>query len=232
MILGGIQKNSFIDYPGKISCVLFTSGCNFVCPYCHNPCLVRCNPAQKGEKEADVMAFLYKRREFLEGVVVSGGEPTLSPDLLPFCEKIKKMGYSLKLDTNGSRPRVLDLLIREGLVDYIAMDIKTLPELYSDFIKKDFDERRLFTSIQLIMESGKDYEFRSTCVKPMVDAEIIKEISNLIKGARLYALQKFVPTDVLCPDFFNDSGSGYNEDDLFHFKSIAGQSVVRCIVRS
>jgi len=137
MVLGGIQKNSLIDYPGKISCVIFVAGCNFRCPYCHNPSLVE--PHEGTHKfeieEEEVFSFLDSRRAFLEGVVVSGGEPTLQPDIVPFCDRIKQMGYPLKLDTNGSRPEVIEHLIRNDLVDDIAMDIKTLPNSTVPFSK-------------------------------------------------------------------------------------------------
>jgi len=135
MRFAGLQKNSLIDYPGKISCVLFLSGCNFDCPYCHNPDLVRGTlpqPAYLDEKM--VYDFLERSKAFLEGVVISGGEPTLKKDLIPLCEKIKQIGYSVKLDTNGSQPQVMKRLIDEGLVDYVAMDIKTYPFHYSPLI--------------------------------------------------------------------------------------------------
>ena len=174
MFLGGLQKNSLIDYPGKVSCVLFTSGCNFRCPYCHNPSLVV--SVEKGKKEhieeKAAMDFLHRRRGLLDGVVISGGEPTLHGDLFGLCRKIKQMGYPIKLDTNGSRPEMLTALIGEDLVDYIAMDIKTLPEYYGRYIKKGFDPQPLLSSIRLIMKSEKPYEFRTTCVNPIIDAHI------------------------------------------------------------
>jgi pyruvate formate lyase activating enzyme len=136
MVLGGLQKSSLIDYPGKISCVLFLSGCNFACPYCHNPDLAMgCVAANISEDS--IYDFLERRREFLDGVVISGGEPTIQKDLIQLCRKIKQMGYPVKLDTNGSRPRVVQILIEEGLVDYIAMDIKTDTARYSSLMKKD-----------------------------------------------------------------------------------------------
>ncbi|MBW1769313.1 MAG: anaerobic ribonucleoside-triphosphate reductase activating protein, partial [Deltaproteobacteria bacterium] len=139
MLFGGLQKSSLIDYPGKLSCVLFLSGCNFDCPYCHNPGLVKGRFSDHAQfEEKTVYDFLEKRRGFLDGVVVSGGEPTLQKDLVSLCEKLKEMGYPVKLDTNGSRPQVLRSLIDEGLVDYIAMDIKTDLLRYSSFIKNDF----------------------------------------------------------------------------------------------
>jgi len=234
MFIGGIQKNSFIDFPGKISCVLFVCGCNFRCPYCHNPSLVRPDLMKRDGIEMDAaLDFIRRRRELLEGVVISGGEPTLSGgDLISLCREIKQMGYSVKLDTNGSGPRVLWQLIEGGLVDYIAMDIKTDPELYSTFSITNSDEtKNILSSIRLIMESETSYEFRTTCVKPIVDASIIESIAHLINGADHYALQKFVSGKVLRPDFFRGFKAGYSEKELFHFKGLAEPWVKKCVVR-
>jgi len=132
MIIGGLHKNSLIDYPGKISCVIFLSGCNFDCPYCHNPELAKGRSLSTGYLSEDlIFDFLGSRKGFLDGVVVSGGEPTLQKGLISFCEKIRLMDYPVKLDTNGSRPEVIKKLIDEDLVNYIAMDIKTDPSHYT-----------------------------------------------------------------------------------------------------
>lgn len=222
MVLGGLQKSSLIDYPGKISCVLFLSGCNFACPYCHNPDLVR-RRRTANISENSIYDFLESRREFLDGVVISGGEPTLQKDLIQLCRKIKQMGYPVKLDTNGSRPRVVQTLIEEGLVDYIAMDIKTDTARYSSLMKKDAPRsagENIIASIRIIMKSKMDYEFRTTCIKPFIDADAIESISRLISGAKLYALQKFQNTGVLQPEFFHGHEYGYSDDELMHLKSI------------
>jgi pyruvate formate lyase activating enzyme len=233
MVLGGIQKISLIDYPGKISCVLFTVGCNFRCPYCHNPSLVLADPwcREPIMEEEAVFRFLESRRAFLEGVVVSGGEPTLHPDILSFCERVKEMGYSLKLDTNGSRPQVIEHLIENGLVDYIAMDIKTLPDLYEAFLGTQCRPQAILSSIRLILERGKEHEFRTTCVKPFINDQVMEDIARLIEGARGYALQKFIPTCVLRPEFFQGAGSACTVEELGRLKSIAEKWVQPCIVR-
>ncbi len=233
MVIGGIQKNSLIDYPGKISCVIFVAGCNFQCPYCHNPSLIHSHPTTPGFEieEEEVFRFLDSRRAFLEGVVVSGGEPTIQPDIVSFCERIKQMGYPIKLDTNGSRPETIGLLIREDLVDYVAMDIKTIPERYSAFFKSDCGPHEILSSIQLIMECGKDHEFRTTCVKPIINDRAIAGIARLIKGSHLYVLQKFISKDVLRPEFFRGPGSGHSVEELFHLGSIAEKWVRKCVVR-
>lgn len=232
MHFGGIQRSSLIDYPGKVSSVLFLAGCNFDCPYCHNPGLV------KGSKdcpsfleEDEVFEFLEERRGFLDGVVISGGEPTLQRDLSFLCEKIKEMGFSIKLDTNGSRPDHVQRLINNGLVDYIAMDIKTDPFCYDPLIEKDSNPADLLSSIRIIMESDLDYEFRTTCVKRLVNDRIIESIVRLIKNAKRYALQLFNKAEVLHPEFFCEPDSCYNENDLLRLKSLADPWVRECIVR-
>lgn len=232
MVIGGLQKNSLIDYPGKLSTVIFFSGCNFDCPYCHNPDLAR-GPATPPNdlKGGEILNFLEQRRGFLDGVVISGGEPTLQKDLADFCRKIKELDFPLKLDTNGSRPRVLQYLIAEDLVDYIAMDLKTDPVLYSSFINPKGYPDSIFASIEIIMESGIDYEFRTTCVKPIVTPRTIENISVLIQGAKLYALQRFRNNQVLHPEFFKDSDDDYSDYELGQLRDVAAQWVHRCIIR-
>ncbi len=232
MVLGGLQKNSFIDYPGKISCVLFTSGCNFDCPYCHNPDLANgCAKYSPFLTEDGVYDFLDSRKAFLDGVVISGGEPTLQKDLVSLCEKVKHMGYPVKLDTNGSKPQVIKQLADAGLVDYIAMDIKTDPYNYSPLIKKDCNPDNIISSIRIIMESGLSHEFRTTCIKPIINKNVIESISRHIKGAMLYVLQQFQNTGVLHPEFFQEDGESYDDHELISLKSIAQPWVQRCIVR-
>lgn len=230
MVIGGLQKNSLIDYPGKISCVLFLSGCNFACPYCHNPDIAKGFLASD-ITENSIYDFLESHREFLDGVVISGGEPTLQKDLFRLCRKTKQMGYPVKIDTNGSRPLVIQALIDEGLVDYVAMDIKTDPACYFPLIEKKYSTENIIASIRIIMESKIDYEFRTTCIKPFIDADVIESISRLISGAKLYALQKFQNTGVLQPEFFHGDECSYSDDELIHLKSLAKPWVARCVVR-
>ena len=232
MNFGGIQKNSLIDYPGKVSCVIFLSGCNFDCPYCHNPSLVKggmeCPALLRGNGLYD---FLESRRSFLDGVVISGGEPTLQKDLFKLCKAIKGLGYSIKLDTNGSRPDELKRLIKEGLVDYVAMDIKTDPLKYDPLVMKRCNSDDILSSIVAIMESAPSYEFRTTCVKGFVDETVIENIAKLIRGADLYALQQFQNKEVLHPEFFHKTGIGYSEEDVEQLKLIAEPWVRKCIIR-
>jgi pyruvate formate lyase activating enzyme len=229
--LAGLQKSSLIDFPQKLSCVLFLSGCNFHCPYCHNADLVRGeNCVFLPEKEA--CDFLAARAGLLDGVVISGGEPTLHQDLPFLCEKVKKLNYPVKLDTNGSRPEMIRTLIRENLVDYVAMDIKGDPVAYSPVIKEGVPSRDILSSIGLVMESGLPHEFRTTCVKPIVEAKVVEKIARTIQGAALYALQRFRSSPgVLDPEFFEGPGSGCGEEEMDLFRSLAAPWVDACLVR-
>ena len=232
MNVGGMQKNSLIDYPGKLSCVIFLSGCNFDCPYCHNPSLVRGTDQCPASLSGDgLYGFLKSRRDFLDGVVISGGEPTLEKNLVKLCEAIKGLGYSIKLDTNGSRPKDLNFLLEKGLVDYIAMDIKTDPFRYNPLISRGCNPDDIISSIETIMETAPDYEFRTTCVKGFVDRETIGGIVKIIKNAKLYALQNFHRAEILHPDYFKDESPEFSGPELMAFKSIAEPWVQKCVVR-
>ncbi|MCA9398338.1 MAG: anaerobic ribonucleoside-triphosphate reductase activating protein [Candidatus Omnitrophica bacterium] len=191
MRIGGLQKCSLIDYPGKVSCVIFTQGCNFRCPYCHNRELVLPEHFKETIPEEDVLTLLTKRREYLEGVVITGGEPTEQEDLLQFMDKIKSMGYFLKLDTNGSRPHIIRAVIQSGLADYVAMDIKTSLEKYQKAIGVNFPVELIQESIELIQGLGIQYEFRTTVVRPFCEFEDIRQISALMKDKERYRLQAF-----------------------------------------
>jgi pyruvate formate lyase activating enzyme len=232
MKIGGLQQQSFIDYPGRISCVLFLSGCNFECPYCHNPQLAG-DPESRPEAIGleEVSAFLAQRRGWLEGVVISGGEPTLHPDLPVLCRRIKDLGYPVKLDTNGSRPLMLQGLVREGLVDYLAMDIKTEPERYHEGLTRQCDQATLLASLQILMDCGIPYEFRTTCVRPLVTPGTIEHIARLIAGSRFYALQPFRESQILHPDFFQGVDPAYSPQEMEGLRRIAEPWVRACSVR-
>lgn len=230
--IGGLRKTSLIDYPGKICCVIFLTGCNFRCPFCHNPDLVggMTEPAAAIGSE-QFYHFLETRRSLLEAVVISGGEPSLQFGLAQLCEKIKQLGYSVKLDTNGSRPQVLQRLLAAGLIDYVAMDIKTDPAQYFPFIQNKGDPDRIIESIRIILESAPAYEFRTTCVKPLVNAAVIETIGCLIRGAQLYVLQHFQDTRILQPEFFRDVDPFFSDDELGALQTLAQPYVDRCLIR-
>lgn len=191
MQIGGIQKCSLIDYPGKVSTVIFTQGCNFRCPYCHNSSLVSLKKNNSAITEEGFFNFLKTRIGKIEGVVVSGGEPTIHKDIKRFLKKIKNLGFFVKLDTNGSNPRVLREVIDKDLVDFIAMDVKTSIENYCKAIGVSINKNLIMESIQAIKNSSINYQFRTTVVKSLCNEEDIKDIVSLIGNVKQYVLQKF-----------------------------------------
>lgn len=230
MYVAGLQKNSLIDYPGKLSAVVFITGCNFGCPYCHNPELAQGRYPQKIPLD-DVLYFISHRRTLLDGVVITGGEPSLWPHLYAFCRALKQLKIAVKLDTNGSRPDVLRQVIGEGLADYIAMDIKTRLDNYAPPLCDPREVPRIKESIRLIMDYAKDYEFRTTCVAPFVDAGIIQDIAEAIPNAQRYVLQSFQPKTVMDQGFFMGNSGFLTEAQIEKFQSIAQPHVSSCIIR-
>lgn len=200
MRLGGFQKLTLIDYPGKIATTVFTVGCSFRCPFCHNPELVlRAQFPAPNKMEEEFLAFLEKRKGKLEGVCITGGEPTIQPDIIEFIKKIKALGYFIKLDSNGTRPDVLRRIIKEKLVDYIAMDIKHAPKKYNLATGLTTDIVRIKTSVRLIMQSGIPYEFRTTVVPGIHEDEDFDKIAKWIAGAKNYNLQEYREGKILNP---------------------------------
>jgi pyruvate formate lyase activating enzyme len=200
MKIGGLQKVSLIDYPGMICATLFTQGCNFRCPYCHNPELVE--PSLFGEclQEEAVISFLEKRKDKLDAVSITGGEPTIQNDLIAFIKRLKRLKYPVKIDTNGSNPEVLDEIINGKLVDYIAMDIKGPLEKYARLSQSQIDGGTVHRSIKTVMSSGVPYEFRTTVLRSLLSPDDILEVGKLIKNADHYVLQQFVPSKSLDPN--------------------------------
>ncbi len=201
MKIGGFQKVSLIDYPGRISAVVFTQGCNFRCPFCHNPELVDPERFEGLIPEKEILSFLEKRKGRLDAVVITGGEPTMQPGIIPFILLIKAMGYLIKLDTNGAMPDLLEEMLDRKLLDFVAMDIKAPLDRYDEVTKTKTDVQRIRRSISLIMGSGVDYEFRTTAVRSLLDPADLEEIGRLIPGAKRFVLQKFVPTKTLDRDY-------------------------------
>lgn len=234
MKIGGFQKNSLIDFPKTIACIIFTQGCNFCCPYCHNPDLVAGSTHGTGNllDEARIFEFLEKRKKYLEGVVITGGEPTLQGDLPVFCRKIKDMGYKLKLDSNGSRPKILEQLFDESLVDFISMDIKTRLKDYLIVVPGKFDISNIRDSIRLLMEKAPAYEFRTTCVRPFISREIVEDIGEMVRGAKSYALQKCSRNvRVLDTEFLKQDEHFFSDDEMVDFKNILGEYGITAIIR-
>jgi len=235
MNIGGFQKNSLIDFPGTIACVVFTRGCNFTCPYCHNPGLIAGTAAPKGGGSAvgsgsnhgtsspdqkKILEFLDKRKGMIEGVVITGGEPTLQAALVDFIQTVRQMGYKIKLDTNGTAPRTLNVLLNQGLVDYLAMDIKTDTAHYPMVMKNPGRLDRVMESILLIMEKAPAYEFRTTCAKPFVTPAIMKNIGKMIRGAASYVLQPCSRNvDMLDPHFAAEDDHFPSADDMAELKA-------------
>lgn len=188
----GMQKMTLLDYPGKVACTLFTGGCNFRCPFCHNARLVTEIGESDVYDETEILNFLGKRKGLLDGVCVTGGEPLLWERLPEFFARVKEMGFCVKLDTNGSFPSRLREIIDNKLVDYVAMDIKNCKEKYSETAgTDDFDLAPIEESVALLKEGRTDYEFRTTVVKQFHTTEDIRRIGMWIKGADRYFLQNF-----------------------------------------
>jgi pyruvate formate lyase activating enzyme len=230
MKIGSIKKTSLLDYPGKLSAIIGTQGCNMRCPWCHNFYLIPYEFTKHSQSidPSDIFSFLDQRRDFLDGIVVTGGEPTIQPNLPKFCEDVKKMGLAVKIDTNGTHPGMLSRLMNDQLVDYIAMDIKTDLDQYHQLFREKIDLNKILESIDLVMSSGKPYEFRTTCVSPFVSTDNIDRIGNLIKGAKSLFLQA-------CSRTTNtDTNSNYEiiaENRLVELKQSADSYVHKCEIR-
>lgn len=193
MYINGFQKLTILDYPGKVACIVFTPGCNFRCPFCHNAALVTHIDKDTYIDEEEVLSYLKKRQGILDGVVITGGEPLLQDDIEEFIGKIKDLGYAIKLDTNGSFPEKLISLVEKGLVDYVAMDIKNSKAKYMATIGvNNIDMASIEKSVDFLLQNKVDYEFRTTIVDGFHTVDDIQDIVVWIKGAHKYFLQNFV----------------------------------------
>ena len=190
MLIGGLQKLTLIDFPGKVACTLFTYGGNFRCPFCHNARLVDDEPELLDEEE--FFSFLSKRKGLLDGVGITGGEPLLHKDMASFIERIRSMGFAVKLDTNGSFPDRLKEIVERKLVDYVAMDVKNSKEKYAFSVGKEIDMDKIYESVDFLKSGAVPYEFRTTLVKGHHDEESMRSIGEWIKGTENYFLQNFV----------------------------------------
>lgn len=218
MIIKGLQKLTLLDFPGRVACTLFTAGCNFRCPFCHNASLVL-KERDRGDGIIDTeefFSFLSSRRGMLSGVCISGGEPTLMPDLIPFAQRIKSLGYAVKLDTNGYRPEVLEDIVGRGLVDYVAMDIKSSREGYARLVGVDVDISKIERSAAFLMSGAVPFEFRTTVVGDMHTVEDFHSIGRWLRGEEKYFLQDFRDSgDVICDGLY-----GYDKKDLIYLLNV------------
>lgn len=233
IIIGGLQKSSLIDYPEKIAAIIFTQGCNFRCPYCHNPELIE----GKGETVNGVLEFLKTRIGKLDGVVITGGEPTIHKDLPEFIKEIKGLGFAVKLDTNGTNPEMLNTLIQEKLIDYVAMDIKApigqYSDKYSEVTCSSVNIDNILKSIEILKNSqiyqNFDYEFRTTVVKSQLTTDDFEEIGKLIKGSKKYYLQKFVPSKTLNKTFMNQTT--YTDEEFIQIIKALKKNIINVELR-
>lgn len=222
----GFQKLTLLDFPGKVACTLFTGGCNFRCPFCHNAGLVT-HVEQAAYPEEAVLSYLEKRKGVLDGVCVTGGEPLLQAGLPAFLERVKALGYAVKLDTNGSFPDRLKALVAAGLVDYVAMDIKNAPEQYALTAGAEVDLAAVEESVSFLLSGAVDYEFRTTLVAELHTAADMEAIGMWIRGAKRYFLQTFRDSGDLI-------GAGYSAlpaETTRAFKEIAQKYVVCAQIR-
>ena len=214
MIIDGFEELTLLDYPEHLACMIFTRGCNFKCPYCQNSSLIRYNKEPGKFSEEEILQFLEKRKGKLEGIVISGGEPTIQVGLKDFIKKVKELGFLVKLDTNGSNPKVIKELLDENLVDYIAMDIKNDLDNYEVVTDCKVNTKAIKESINLISKSKIDYEFRTTIMKECHKLSNLRKILELIKNKKYY-IQNFEVSD----DVINKSLSSFSTDELKGIKN-------------
>jgi len=240
MIVGGLEKLTLIDFPGCLSAIIFTKSCNFRCHYCYNPMLVwpdegtdgknKKEKDQRGLGLEDLFLFLEERFGRLDGVVISGGEPTLHQDLPEFIRRIKDIGYKIKLDTNGTNPEMLEKLISEKLLDYIAMDIKAPFSRYKEVVNVDLDFSKLEKSVKIIKESNLPHEFRTTVVPGLLAADDFEEMGRSLTGAMAWYLQK-VKSDTVLVDGTYEGKAAYTQKEMLKFSEIGKKYVASCQLR-
>lgn len=237
MLIGGVEKLSLLDYPDRLSAIIFTQGCNFRCHFCYNPMLVvpSVAPIAVGAKEGlskdrfisedDLLAFLRERTSKLEAVVVTGGEPTIQPDLPEFIAKIKALGYLVKLDTNGTNPNMLNYLIKKKLLNYIAMDFKAPLSKYQEVVGVGVDLNNIQKSVKIIKESRLPYEFRTTVAPAFLNPPDIAEMAQELIGAKRWYLQKFA-SDKSLVDPKLENTKTYTDQDL-EAMAVAARAIMK-----
>ena len=222
MQIKGLQKLTLLDFPERTACTVFTGGCNFCCPFCHNASLVLRPAEVTGIHEEEFFRFLSKRQGILDGVAITGGEPLLQPDLPDFIQKIRALGFQIKLDTNGSFPGRLKTLVADGLVDYVAMDIKNSPIRYGETVGvKNFDLSPILESVEFLLSGTVDYEFRTTVVRELHSDEDFVRIGAWIGGAKRYFLQQFIDSG----DLIQSGYSACSDAQMEQFRQIVARTV-------
>jgi len=232
MEIGGIQKSTLLDYPGKVACTIFTLGCNFRCPFCYSAELVLPEKIKEQPRlsEKEVFDFLESKKGLLEGVVICGGEPTLHEDLPIFLRKVKEMGFLVKLDSNGSNPEKVKKLIEDGLIDYVAMDVKAPKDRYSELIGGvNVDVSRMAETIEILKGSDIDFEFRTTVVPGLLKKEDVIKIARWIGPGVKYYLQNFRAEKTIDPKF--EDIKPYPDEYMIETKKAAAPFVEVCEIR-
>ncbi len=230
MIIGGLQKLTLIDYPGKLAATVFTAGCNFFCEFCHNPdlVLVKKTGSEPFMTREQFFWWLEKKLGLLDGICITGGEPTIHPSLPEFIKEIKDLGFSVKLDTNGTNPEMLEKLLNKNLVDYLAMDIKSSLERYYKFSRIKFDIKKIQKSVDLVRQAP-EYEFRTTVIPLFHDKNELNSIAKWLKGAKKYALQQFRAEKTLDPRC--SLLKSYSDEELRNFCQLLQPYFEACELR-
>ena len=227
MRIGGLQKLTLLDFPEVVSCIVFTKGCNFRCPFCHNASLVEKSDEEISQSE--ILSFLKKRQGLLDGVVITGGEPLLNPDIPAFLSKIRDMGYKIKLDTNGSNPKLLKEIVSDGLVDYVAMDIKNSPEEYLLATGVDKFSKETEESKDFLLTGSIPYEFRTTVVRGIHTKESMLSLAKWIEGADKYYLQQYKDSgEILKPEGL----SSFSDEEMEEFLTIVSPYTKSSFIRN
>lgn len=227
-MIRGFNKTTLLDYPGKVAATVFTGGCNFKCLFCQNSDLVFSPVSQPKIPETEIFEYINKRKGILEGICISGGEPTLEPSLTTFMKKIKETGLAVKLDTNGYRPEVVEQIIKFRLADMFAMDIKSDKAGYGRITDIDnFDFSKIEKSAELIMNSGIDYEFRTTVVKDFFNEKTAENIAFWLKGAKKYFLQKFEDSEKVIKSGLKSPGL----EEMLKYKKILSETIEQVELR-
>jgi pyruvate formate lyase activating enzyme len=219
----GLLPTSMLDWPGKICSVLFLGGCNFRCPYCHNAELLEEGDPSDRVDWDELADFLSERRGWIDGVSITGGEPTIHDDLPLLCERLRELGMGVKVDSNGSRPNMLSQILSKGLADFVAMDFKTTLEKYSDLVRRPVDSSRIAESIDTIIASGVEHEFRCTVVPGLVELEDLEIMAQRLAGADVFVLQQFRSGNTLDPSL--SDLKGYPDEMMLEWADILSRFV-------